>query len=172
MILIAIGTNLPGRFASPLEAARAAAGEVAALPLLVGPAVLSRWYVTAPVPPSSQPDYINGVIGFPDAPVDPVALLAALQAIEAGFGRVRTVANAARVLDLDILAMGALVRDAPDPVVPHPRLHERRFVLEPLRDVTPDFRHPVLGLGVAAMLDGVPSGGVEGQGVVRCTPPA
>ena len=165
MILIAIGTNLPGRFASPLAAAEAAARAVAALPLLAGPARLSRWYVTAPVPPSGQPDYINGVIGFPDAPVDPGALLAALHAIEDDFGRVHTVRNAARVLDLDIVAIGDLVRAAPDPVVPHPRMHERRFVLEPLGDVDPGFRHPVLGLGIKAML-------AEGQGEVRSTPTA
>lgn len=159
MILIAVGTNLPGRFASPLAAAEAAAREVAAL--VAGPARLSPWYVTAPVPPSGQPDYINGVIGFPEAAVDPVALLEALQAVEASFGRVRTVANAARVLDLDIAAIGALVRSGPDPVLPHPRLHERRFVLEPLRDVDPGFRHPVLGLDVAAMLARLPPGGIR-----------
>ena len=167
MILIAIGTNLPGRFASPLAAAAAAAREVAALPLLADPARLSRWYATAPVPPSGQPDYINGVIGFPDAPVDPAALLAALQAIEDGFGRVRTVRNAARVLDLDIVAIGDLVRGRPDPVLPHPRMHERRFVLEPLSDVEPGFRHPVRRLGIEAMLAALPTGGirqVEGQG--------
>ena len=163
MILIAIGTNLPGRFASTLEAAAAAACEVAALPLLAGRFRLSRWYVSAPVPPSGQPDYINGVIGFPDADpqVGPADLLAALQGIEATFGRLRTVANAARVLDLDILAIGDLVRGAPDPVVPHPRLHERRFVLEPLGDVAPGFRHPVSGAGLDALLAALPPGGIR-----------
>ncbi len=165
MILIAIGTNLPGRFASTLAAAEAAAREVETLPLLAGPARLSSWYETAPVPPSGQPDYINGVIGFPDTessarPDFPAALLASLQAIEASFGRVRTVANAARVLDLDIVAIGGLVRGTPDPVLPHPRMHERRFVLEPLRDVDPDFWHPVRGLAVGAMLAALPPGGI------------
>ena len=166
MILIAIGTNLPGRFASPLAAAMAGAREVAALPLLAGPARLSSWYATAPVPPSGQPDYINGVIGFSEtdasaAPGFPGALLAALQAIEVAFGRVRTFPNAARVLDLDIVAVGDLVRAAPDPVLPHPRMHERRFVLEPLREVDPEFRHPGLGLGVEAMLAALAPGGVR-----------
>ena len=165
MILVAIGTNLPGRFPTPLAAAEAAAVEVARLALLPGSHRLSRWYVTAPVPPSGQPDYVNGVICFTGdeatrSPSFPAALLAALQAIEARFGRVRTVPDAARVLDLDILAIDDLVRTSPDPVLPHPRLHERRFVLEPLRDVHPDFIHPIRKLGIEAMLAALPAGGV------------
>jgi 2-amino-4-hydroxy-6-hydroxymethyldihydropteridine diphosphokinase len=157
MILIAIGCNLPGRFATTRDAANAAGN---ALEHLLGPARRSRWYLTAPVPPSDQPDYINGVLAFPRE-AEPAALLAALHAIERDWGRVRSVPDAARPLDLDILAIGDLVRAAPDPVLPHPRLHVRRFVLEPLRDVAPGFVHPVLGLGVDAMLAALPTGGIR-----------
>jgi len=87
----------------------------------------------------------------PDAP-DPAALLAALQAIEARFGRVRPYPNAPRTLDLDLLDLDGLVRAAPDPMLPHPRLHQRAFVLAPLLDVAPGWRHPRLGLKAAELL--------------------
>jgi 2-amino-4-hydroxy-6-hydroxymethyldihydropteridine diphosphokinase len=78
-----------------------------------------------------------------------------LQACEARAGRLRGAANAARPLDLDIIDMGGMVRDAPDPVLPHPRAHLRAFVLRPLRDVAPGWVHPRLGVTVSALLEGV-----------------
>ena len=155
MILIAIGANLPGTSGEPpLESCRRAVAELAALPGLTLRAV-SRWYRSAPVPPSDQPDYVNGVAAFEGA-VEPGWLLARVHEIEAGEGRVRTVANAARTLDLDIVAMGDLVRAAPDPVLPHPRADQRAFVLAPLADVAPEWRHPVSGRGVAALIAALP----------------
>lgn len=91
------------------------------------------------------------------AEVEPARLLADLQAIELAFGRVRGARDAARTLDLDIIDMGGMVRQAPDPVLPHPRAHERAFVLLPLRDVAPDWVHPVLGEGVSALLARLPA---------------
>ncbi|WP_264812708.1 2-amino-4-hydroxy-6-hydroxymethyldihydropteridine diphosphokinase, partial [Gluconacetobacter sacchari] len=149
MILVAIGANLPRQGGgTPLETCRWAVGRIAAIPGLRVTAV-SDWYESAPVPPSGQPPYVNGVARVEGA-IGPAALLAALQAIEAEAGRRRTVANAARPLDLDIVAMGACVRDAPDPVLPHPRALQRAFVLLPLRDVAPDWRDPRTGQGVGA----------------------
>ena len=154
-ILVAIGANLPGPDGRPaLHTCRAAAGALARLPGLRLVA-LSRWYRSAPVPPSGQPDYVNGVAAL-DGRADPAALLAALQAIEAAHGRLRSVANAARTLDLDVIAMGGLVRDAPDPVVPHPRAHERGFVLLPLAEVAPGWRHPRTGEAVGALIAALP----------------
>ncbi len=166
MILVAIGANLPGPDGRPpLQTCRLAASALDALPglRLRG---LSRWYETAPVPPSDQPPYVNGVAHLtarrsrgaadPALPLDPASLLAALQAIEAGAGRRRGMPNAARRLDLDIVAIGALVRPAPDPVVPHPRAHERAFVLLPLRDVAPGWLHPVLNQTVEALIAHLP----------------
>lgn len=150
MILVALGANLPGPDGKPaIETCRAAA---AALDGLAGLRLraLSRWWATPPVPPTpGVPDYVNGVALLTGAAPDPAALLAALQAIEVRFGRVRPYPNAPRTLDLDLLAIGALVRDQPDPVLPHPRLHERAFVLAPLCDIASAWVHRRLG-GTAA----------------------
>jgi len=95
---------------------------------------------------------------------DPAALLRTLQAIEAEAGRVRGEPNAARTLDLDIIAMGEqgqMVRSAPDPVLPHPRAHLRAFVLVPLLEVAPEWVHPSAGVGAAELLRGLPDQGVR-----------
>jgi 2-amino-4-hydroxy-6-hydroxymethyldihydropteridine diphosphokinase len=168
MILIAIGANLPGLLdAPPIETCRLAAAELDALPGLRLRA-LSRWYRTAPVPPSDQPSYINAIAVLRcergSAGPEPAVLLAALQTIETRQGRVRGEANAARTLDLDIIAMGPrgrLVRTRPDPVLPHPRAHERAFVLAPLLDVAPGWIHPVLHRGAGDLLRDLPSQGIE-----------
>jgi 2-amino-4-hydroxy-6-hydroxymethyldihydropteridine diphosphokinase len=159
MILVAIGANLPGPDgASPLETCQRAASMLDRLPGLRLKA-LSRWYETTPIPASDQPNYVNGVallVPEPGVAVDPAALLAALQGIETAFGRARGEANAARTLDLDIVAMGDVVRAAPDPILPHPRAHEREFVLAPLADVAPGWVHPGLRVTVEALLAGLP----------------
>ncbi len=155
MAFVAIGANLPrpdGR--SPLDTCRDAVVHLDALPSLrlIG---LSRWYLSAPEPPSGQPDYINGVAALrvdPGVRLDPSRLLAHLLAIETRFYRQRGSANAARTLDLDLLAMDDTVRAAPDPILPHPRLHQRGFVLAPLTDVAPDWVHPALGATAAELL--------------------
>jgi 2-amino-4-hydroxy-6-hydroxymethyldihydropteridine diphosphokinase len=82
-------------------------------------------------------------------------LLARLMAIEAAAGRVRSLRNAPRVLDLDIIAIGDVVRQEPDPILPHPRAHERAFVLAPLAEVAPDWVHPVSGRSVGELLGAV-----------------
>ena len=155
MILIAIGANLP-RFngAAPLETGRQAVAELTLLPDLRLIAQ-SRWYETAPIPPSGQNLYVNAVVRLavePGASVDPAVLLARLMQIEADHGRVRGEANAARTLDLDIIAIGDMVRTAPDPILPHPRAHERAFVLMPLHDVAPGWVHPVFGETVETLI--------------------
>jgi 2-amino-4-hydroxy-6-hydroxymethyldihydropteridine diphosphokinase len=159
VILVAIGANLPGPDgAPPIEACRAA---VAALDALPGLQVrgLSRWYRTAPMPPSGQPDYVNGVAHLTGV-IAPDALLAALQGLETAAGRQRSVANAARTLDLDIIAVDRLVCEAPDLILPHMRAHLRRFVLMPLADVAPGWAHPVLGMTVEALIAALPDQGV------------
>jgi 2-amino-4-hydroxy-6-hydroxymethyldihydropteridine diphosphokinase len=164
MILIAVGANLQSRNGSPPLATCVAATEaLRGLPGLRVQAV-SRWYATAAVPASDQPDYVNGVVRLA-GDAEPAWLLASLQRIEAQAGRVRSVANAARSLDLDIIAIGDLVRDAPDPILPHPRAHQRAFVLRPLIDVAPEWRHPVLGRSAAELLAGLTDQAVASQAV-------
>ena len=157
MILIAVGANLPdsaGR--SALETCRWAAQQLERLAPI---GAVSRWYRTAPVPPSGQPDYINGVVRL-DGTGDPQALLAALHVIEDAAGRVRAEVNAARVLDLDLLAVDDQIVASNTLVLPHPRLAQRAFVLAPLCDVAPDWVHPGLGQSAAVLLAGVDRAGV------------
>jgi 2-amino-4-hydroxy-6-hydroxymethyldihydropteridine diphosphokinase len=152
--IIAIGANLPGPDGVPArQTCEAALVRLGGLPWVRG-MCRSRWYSSAAVPDASQPRYINGVVRVQGA-IGPAALLAALQAIEGRAGRVRGAPDAARTLDLDIIDMDGLVRAGPDPVLPHPRAHLRGFVLRPLRDVAPGWVHPVLGVGVGALIAGV-----------------
>ena len=160
MILIAFGANLPGPDGLPPQATCLhALTAIAAIPGLAVAAV-SPLYISAPVPISDQPPYINGVLRAEGA-IDPAVLLARLLEIESVFGRRRTGVNAARSLDLDIVAMGDLVRAAPDPILPHPRAHERAFVLRPLADVAPTWRHPILGRTAGELLAALPPQAIE-----------
>lgn len=114
---------------------------------------VSPWYRTAPVPASDQPWYQNAVVEV-DTGLSPDALLAALHEIEDAFGRVRTVANAARLIDLDLLDFRGEIAagGAGRATLPHPRMASRGFVLRPLADLAPDWRHPVTGASIQALL--------------------
>lgn len=154
-IIVGIGSNLPDAVGhTPWLNCRAAVTALRGLAgcRLVG---ISGWYQSAAWPPSTQPDYINGAVLLSGA-ISPAALLAALQRIEALAGRRRSIPNAARPLDLDIIAMGELVRDAPDPILPHPRAHQRGFVLRPIADLLPAWHHPLLGKSVGDLLAALP----------------
>ena len=163
MVLISIGSNLPTCSETfPLQTCRRATESLAALPGLRLEGV-SRWYSTGPIPPSDQPRYVNAVcrleVGAGATEPGPAELLASLHVIEAAAGRVRGKRNAARTLDLDIIAMGPggqTVRMSPDPVLPHPRAHLRAFVLIPLLDVAPDWHHPVLQRTARELLAALP----------------
>ena len=131
---------------------------VAQLPA-IGVAIVARspWYLSEPVPASDQPWFVNGVVEIATE-LPPPELLARLLALEAQFGRERGARDAARTLDLDLLDYDGRECSTPDLVLPHPRLHERRFVLAPLCDIVPDWRHPRLGLTAAELLAGLPPG--------------
>lgn len=168
--LVAIGANLPhAAGGAPIETCRWAAGRLAAIPGMRVLAV-SSWWESAPVPPDpDSPPYVNGV-ALLEGETTPEALLAALHAIEDEAGRQRPYANAPRVLDLDLIDLGGRVRQAPPPVLPHPRAHLRAFVLKPLAEVAPGWVHPVLKAPVAALVAGVEDqairrlGGGPGEG--------
>lgn len=118
----------------------------------------SSWYRSAPVPASDQPWFVNGVAQVASE-LDPQALLAALHAVESEYGRMRSRRNASRTLDLDLLAYDdQVISEADGLVLPHPRLQERAFVLLPLAEVAPQWRHPVTGLTAAEMLASLPPG--------------
>jgi 2-amino-4-hydroxy-6-hydroxymethyldihydropteridine diphosphokinase len=156
MILIGIGSNLaaPG-YGSPLETATAALEQ---LPT-VGVKLLrrSQWYLSEPVPRSAQPWFVNGV-AVVAAELPPIRLLERLLALEARFGRIRGPRNAARTLDLDLLDDKGCRCTTASLVLPHPRLHERRFVLVPLCEVAPQWRHPLLDLSAAELMTRLPAG--------------
>ncbi len=153
--MIAIGANLPAPDGTaPLVTCQRAA---ALLDSTLGMRLvaLSRWWLSPPVPASDQPDYVNGVARL-DGNVAPEALLDALKALERRAGRVAGERNAARPLDLDIIAIGSLLRPAGDPILPHPRAHLRAFVLAPLAEVAPGWLHPGLARTVEALLAELP----------------
>lgn len=143
LILIGLGANLPGAAGSPRQTLVAALECMVAKNLVV--TRRSRFWRTRPVPISDQPRFVNAVAAV-ETELSAVALLEMLHGIEDSFGRTRTVLNAARILDLDLLAYGRQVLTVPPrPLVPHPRLRERAFVLLPLRDIAPDWVHPESG---------------------------
>jgi 2-amino-4-hydroxy-6-hydroxymethyldihydropteridine diphosphokinase len=137
---------------------------------------VSRFFRTPAFPAGSGPDFVNACAAVDPGGRDPEAVLAVLHGIEADLGRVRLTRWGARVIDLDLLAMGdAILPDpateaewrnlppetqaqvAPDRLIlPHPRLSERGFVLIPLADIAPLWRHPATGQSVAAMAKALP----------------
>jgi len=158
MILVGLGANLDSDVYGPPRATCGAALDRLAAGGIVIEA-RARWYRTAPVPISEQPWYVNGVVRVATA-LGPEALLQRLLDVEAAFGRRRGERNAPRTIDLDLLAHGDHVLDAAGPHaarIPHPRMTERAFVLLPLAEVAPDWRHPVSGDAVADLITRLPA---------------
>ena len=152
MILIALGANLPSAAGAPRETLEAAISALGQRGITIKDR--SGFYKSAAWPNASDPAFVNAVVRVETA-LDPAALLATLHAVEREFGRERGVQNAPRTLDLDLLDYDAHVAWGP-PELPHPRIGERLFVLLPLADIAPEWRHPVSGRTVSELIAAAP----------------
>lgn len=153
-IYIALGANLPSRLGAPRETLEAALNMLSKKGVVIRQR--SSWWRSAPLPASAQPDFINGVAEV-ETTLGPHELLALLHQIESDFGRIRGERWAARVLDLDLIDYRGLRIEGETLQLPHPRMQDRRFVLLPLQEIAPSWRHPVTGTGVEDLIDGAES---------------
>ncbi len=175
--IISLGANLPFGELSPRETI------VRAVPVLAGEGAViravSRFYATPCFPAGAGPDYVNAALRI-ETSLSAARLLGVLHRVEARFGRARAQRWGMRTLDLDLVCMGDRVlpdprtqaawRDLPPDeqlqrtpdglILPHPRLQDRAFVLIPMRDVAPGWRHPLDGRTVEEMCAALPSGEV------------
>jgi 2-amino-4-hydroxy-6-hydroxymethyldihydropteridine diphosphokinase len=144
MILIALGSNRPGPWGSPRQSLERAITMLNQWPLKLVRA--STLYITKPMGPQNQPDYVNAAAQI-ETHLSPSALLQKLHAIERDAGRTRRIKWGPRTLDLDIIDYHSLRmregRGMQNLVLPHPGIAERSFVLEPLMEIAPRWRHPV-----------------------------
>ena len=152
MILIALGANLSSQAGSPEQTLRAS---LAFLCAPAAPAVsVSKFYASPAWPDPSDPPFVNAVARI-ETSRDPASLMKLLAEIETHFGRVRAARNAPRTLDLDLLDYDGRIETGP-PILPHPRIEARDFVLMPLRDVAPHWRHPISGKSVEELIAALP----------------
>ena len=147
---LSLGSNLGDRAAHLRQA-------IARLATLGQISAVSSFYETEPVEVTSQPWFLNCAVAL-HTDLAPEALLDAALAIEQSMGRRRTQFKGPRIIDIDILLMGETVLRSGRLTLPHPALHERRFVLEPLAEIAPALPHPILNLTVRDLLNRLPDG--------------
>ncbi len=155
MIYIALGANLPSQFGAPAQTLSRAVEVLVAR----GVKVIQRSsvWLTAPVPfDPDVPDYHNAVIAV-ETDLSADDLLGLMLDIEAEFGRVRSYKNAPRLLDLDLIAYhDEAMKDGERLIVPHPRMHERSFVISPLQELSGKWTHPILGQNISVLIQKLP----------------
>ena len=150
IVYLSLGSNLGDRAAN-LHTAIGKLGEMGTV------AAVSSFYDTEPVELAAQPWFLNCAVKLETEKM-PRQLIAAILNLEQGMGRQRKQNKGPRVIDIDILLFGTSVIDMPSLTVPHPALHLRRFVLEPLAEIAPEVRHPVLRRSARELRDALPAG--------------
>jgi len=150
IVYLSLGSNLGDR-SENLHQAIDKLGELGKV------AAVSSFYDTEPVELTSQPWFLNCAAKL-DTEKMPRQLMAAILGIEQEMGRQRKQKKGPRTIDIDILLFGSSIIDIPSITVPHPKLHQRRFVLEPLAEIAPEVRHPILKRTVREMRDALPAG--------------
>ena len=150
MIFIGIGSNLTSKnYRSRLEACRSSVELLKRNMIKIS--IQSSWYETLPVPASTQSNFINGVISV-KTKLNSSDLLNLLLEIERQMGRKRGLKNAARIIDLDLIAYNDEIIETEKLTLPHPRLPQRAFVIQPLAEIAPDWKHPVLGIHIDKLM--------------------
>lgn len=150
MIVVALGSNLAGPAGEPRAQVEAALRALAAHGVVA--TRRSRWWRSPAWPDPSDPFFVNGVAAV-ETTQAPAALMESLHAVETALGRQRGRRNAPRTIDLDLIDYnGEICASGEGPRLPHPRLTERLFVLHPLAELAPDWRHPVSGLPIATLI--------------------
>jgi 2-amino-4-hydroxy-6-hydroxymethyldihydropteridine diphosphokinase len=150
MVYLSLGSNVGDRKARLLDA-------LGRLSVLAPVAAVSSFYETEPVEVTDQPWFLNAVVAI-ETEQSPEQLMASVLQIEEAMGRQRVQKKGPRSIDIDILHFGDQIVNSSDVTIPHPAMHERRFVLEPLAEIAPDLRHPVLNKTTRELLDMLPPG--------------
>src|SRR6478609_1867268 len=153
MILTDLGANLPSDLGPPADTLKRALGELERHDVEIRR--ISRFYETPAWPDPADPAFVNAV-AVVQTRLQPVELLMVLHGVETALGRLRSAPNAPRTLDIDLLDYQGRVMTMPEIALPHPRMAARSFVLVPLHDVAPDWRHPVTGQGLPELLAALP----------------